>query len=137
MPKHTKAKRAKRQTTLLWQVFQAALIACFTILLLLVVSTFMLSKDWIGEDSITLVNTCLKIIGSALAGLMIGRKVECRTWLCGGISAALFLVLSVGAMYLFLGEIMLSWGLLGDLMMSIAIGASIAVMVQILKRKKS
>ncbi|MDD3400262.1 MAG: TIGR04086 family membrane protein [Eubacteriales bacterium] len=137
MPKYKKTRRPKRESTLVWKVTKAALIACLAVLVLLILTTLMLAWGWIGEGSITIVNTILKVLGAALAGFLIGRCITERTWLLGAISATLFQLLAVISMCIFLGEIHLNWSILGDILMSAAIGAAIAATTKMMRRPAS
>lgn len=136
MPKFKSSHKRKRQPTQLFTVLQAALIACLAVIVLLVFVTLMLSWDWFDQGSITLINTVLKIIGAALAGFIVVKKDMVKPWLTGGLSALLFLVLTVVSMCIFLGEAALGLSLLGDALMCIAVGAATAAIRQALKKRK-
>ncbi|MDO4565433.1 MAG: TIGR04086 family membrane protein [Clostridia bacterium] len=137
MRKYKRSKRGTGGGGRLWQVFQAALLACFAALAMLLITTLMLAQGWIKEGSITLINTVLKILGALFAGSLTARKATEKPWLWGGLAGVTFQTLAVVSMCLLVGEFPFSWGLIGDMLMSAAVGGSSAQLIAMMKKSKS
>ncbi|MDO4543057.1 MAG: TIGR04086 family membrane protein [Clostridia bacterium] len=135
MRRYKKTKRNTKHGSIGWKVFQAALLSCFAVLAMLLLTTMMLAWGWIKEDSITLINTIVKIIGALTAGLLAGKSSD-RPWLAGGVAAIVFMILSITCMSLLLSEFSFTWGLVGDILMSAVVGGAAAQITRMLKRPR-
>ena len=76
------------------------------------------------------------LLSAALAGLWIGRSVQDRAWLWGGIAGLLFSVLTALLFSLLLGSFRLSITTVSDALFAFVIGAAVAALLAWRKREK-
>ncbi len=131
-------KRTRRRSGLFtWRQLGGALIGCGIALAGMLLLSLLLYCDKAGEGAIGPVNGVLKVICPFAAGFFALRKASERTALTGAIAGALFEVILVLGLSLCIGDMSLSWALLGDLIISIATGmAGAMVKGLLLERQK-
>ncbi|MCL2694832.1 MAG: TIGR04086 family membrane protein [Clostridiales bacterium] len=137
MPKSKRSHRNKKKSGALWPIVKAALLASAAVLILIVIFTGVLYLEWLPESSIPLLNGIFKVVGAALAGLLVGRSLTERLWLFGGLAAALFQALATGCMGIFLGGLQLRPSLVGDILLAAVIGGAVAYAFFSLSKKKT
>ena len=125
-----RTRRAKGMFT--WRQLTGALMGCGIALLGMLILSLLLYWDKAGEGAIGPVNGVLKVICPFAAGFFALRKASERTALTGAIAGALFDVILVLGLSLCIGDVSLSWALLGDLIISIATGMAGAMVKSLL-----
>lgn len=128
------AKRRKR-TKIAWKrLLLGAVIGMAAMLLLTLLLTLFLYREWLPESAIPAGNTIIKILAALFCGIFIGLSKEPVRWYFGGIAALLALVFVSAAMSVYLGAFRPTWNLAADLLMSFAIGSAASAVF--LRRKK-
>lgn len=135
--KNRSRKRPHGKPSAVTGVIRAALIGCGAVVAAVSAMTLLLYWDVLNEDAVSIVNAVLKVLGAVLAGVLAVRGEPARAWLCGGLAAVLFALLTTAVMCLLAGELVLHLGLLGDLLMSFACGSATAPLCHLLKRSKT
>lgn len=133
----TKRKRNRNKSgkSCALAVARAALLACGVTVALVAAMTLLVYLGVLGEGGVSVAGAVLKILGAALAAYLAARQPCCRRgWLCGGLAGAAFTVLSTAAMCLLAGELILSWGLAGDVLMGFACGTAAAMLVRMFRK---
>ena len=126
-------KRTRRRSGLFtWRQLGGAFIGCGIALAGMLLLSLLLYWDKAGEGAIGPVNGVLKVICPFAAGFFALRKASERTALTGAIAGALFDVILVLGLSLCIGDVSLSWALLGDLIISIATGMAGAMVKSLL-----
>ncbi len=116
-------KRARRTKGLFtWHQLTGALLGCGIALLGMLLLSLLLYWDKAGEGAIGPVNGILKVICPFAAGFFALRKTSERASFTGAVAGALFDVLLVVGLCLCMGEMPLSWALVGDFIICIAAG---------------
>jgi len=137
MPRRKHSHRNRKKPNALWTVTRAALLACASVLLLILLFTGILYLEWLESSSIPLLNGIFKVAGAAIAGLFVGRAHGERSWLLGGFAAAAFQLLATCCMGIFLGGLQLSPALVGDLLLAAVIGGAVAYAADALTKKRT
>ena len=116
-------KRTRRTKGLFtWHQLKGALIGCGIALAGMLLLSLLLYWDKAGEGAIGPVNGILKVICPFAAGFFALRKTSERASFTGAVAGALFDVLLVVGLCLCMGEMPLSWALVGDFIICIAAG---------------
>ena len=116
-------KRTRRTKGLLtWQQLTGALLGCGVALLGMLLLSLLLFWDKAGEGAIGPVNGVLKVICPFVAGFFALKRTTERATVTGAMAGALFEVILVAGLCLFVGDFTPSWALVGDLVISIATG---------------
>ncbi len=127
-------KRGKSGRSRVLLVTRAALVACGAVVAAVALMTLLVYLGVLGEGGVSVVGAVLKILGAVLAAFLAARHPACCGWLCGGLAGAAFAVLSTAAMCLLAGELALSWGIAGDVLMGFACGAATAALVKMFRK---
>lgn len=120
------AKRKKRTQGRGKPLWKGALVGAGVLIGSVMLLAMLVFLGWLPESAIPVCNTIIKILTALSAGIAVGVSRERAPWYFGGIAALLSLTLSVAGMSLYLGAFRLSWNLLADLFMSVAIGSAAA-----------
>ena len=128
-------KRKKQANKPIAVMVRAALCAVGVTAVLVFAESLMLYWKWIGEDALSIGNLCIKILSAAVAGVLVGRRIDRRAWLYGAIAAAIYEVLTVGVMWLYLGSATFNLGLVSDLLMVVCVGAVTAALPKLVRRQ--
>lgn len=116
-------KRSRRARSLFtWRQLTGALVGCGIALLGMLLLSLLLYWNKAGEGAIAPVNGVLKVIGPFAAGFFALQRTSERSVFTGAIAGALFEVILVAALCLFVGVQSPSWALAGDLIICIACG---------------
>ena len=116
-------KRTRRTKGLFtWHQLTGALLGCGIALLGMLLLSLLLYWDKAGEGAIGPVNGVLKVICSFVAGFFALKRTTERATVTGAMAGALFEVILVAGLCLFVGDFTPSWALVGDLVISIATG---------------
>ena len=116
-------KRTRRTKGLFtWRQLGGALIGCGIAVAGMLLLSLLLYWDKAGEGAIGPVNGVLKVICPFAAGFFALRKASERAAVTGAIAGALFEVILVTGLSLCVGDVSVSWALLGDLVISVATG---------------
>ena len=130
-------KRMRRTKGLFtWHQLTGALIGCGIALAAMLLLALLLYWDKAGEGAIGPVNSILKVICPFAAGFFALKKPSERTFFTGGVAGALFEILLVAGLWLFVGDFSPSWALAGDLIISIATGIAGAMVRGLLLENK-
>lgn len=135
--KNRSRKRPHGKPSAVLGVIRAALIGCGAVVAAVSAMTLLLYWGVLNEDAVSIVNAVLKVLGAVTSGVIAVRGEPPRAWLCGGLAAVLFALLTTAVMCLLAGELALHIGLLGDLLMSFACGSAAAPICRMLKRKNA
>lgn len=116
-------KRTRRRSGLFtWHQLKGALVGCGIALLGMLLLSLLLYWDKAGEGAIGPVNGVLKVICPFAAGFFALRKASERTGVTGAVAGALFETILVAGLCACMGELPLSWALVGDFIICIATG---------------
>ena len=116
-------KRTRRTKGLFsWHQLAGALMGCGIALAGILLLSLLLYWDKAGEGAIGLVNGVLKVICPFAAGFLALRKASEKVAMTGAIAGALFDALLVAGLWLCVGDVSVSWALVGDLLISVATG---------------
>ena len=116
-------KRTRRTKGLFtWHQLTGALLGCGIALIGMLVLSLLLYWDKAGEGAIGPLNGVLKVICPFAAGFFALKRTTERATVTGAMAGALFEVILVAGLYLFVGDFTPSWALVGDLVISIATG---------------
>ena len=116
-------KRTRRTKGLFtWHQLTGALLGCGIALLGMLLLALLLYWDKAGEGAIGPVNGVLKVICPFAAGFFALKRTSERSAVTGAIAGALFEVILVAGLCLCMGELSMSWAIVGDLIISIATG---------------
>lgn len=94
----------------------------------------LIDKYWdkAGEGAIGPVNGVLKVICPFAAGFFALKRTSERSAVTGAVAGALFEVILVAGLCLCMGELPMSWAIVGDLIISIATGMAGAMVKRLL-----
>ena len=131
-------KRTRRTRGMFtWRQLTGAFIGCGIALMGILLLSLLLYWDKAGEGSIGPVNGILKVICPFAAGFFALNRTTDRTAVSGAIAGALFEIIVVGSLCLFMQDLSFSWALAGDLIICIAAGmAGAMVKGLLLERQK-
>ena len=116
-------KRTRRTKGLFtWHQLMRALLGCGIALLGMLLLSLLLYWDKAGEGAIGPVNGVLKVICPFSAGFFALKRTSERSAVTGAVAGALFEVILVVGLCLCMGELPMSWAIVGDLIISIATG---------------
>ena len=116
-------KRTRRTKGLFtWRQLTGALLGCGIALLGMLLLSLLLYWDKAGEGAIGPVNSILKVVCPFCAGFFALKKASERASVAGAIAGALFEMILAAGLGLCIGELPLSWALVGDLVISVATG---------------
>lgn len=116
-------KRTRRTKGIFtWRQVTGALIGCGIALLGMLLLSLLLYWDKAGEGAIGPVNGVLKVICPFAAGFFALQKASERSSITGAMAGALFEILLVAGLSLCMGDVSLSWALLGDFIICVATG---------------
>ena len=125
----------RKKENIPWRVpIKGMLIAVGVSVALILLLTLLVYLGWLPETAIPIGNTVIKALASAAAGFFVGRSRMRIKWWYGAIAAAAAQVVLWVLMNLYLGTWTLSWNLLADLLLSIAVGGAVSA---ILNRKQT
>ena len=124
------AKRKKR-TGIAWRaLLRGAALGAGVLLLLVLLLTLFVYREWLPESAMSIGNTVIKILTALAAGVFLGLGREKTPWYFGGIAAACALLFSAALMVIYLGTFRVTWNLLADLFMRFAIGSAAAGLIR-------
>lgn len=130
-------KRMRRTKSLFtWHQLTGALIGGGIALAAMLLLALLLYWDKAGEGAIGPVNSILKVICPFAAGFFALKKPSERTIFTGAVAGALFEILLVVGLWLFVGDFSPSCSLAGDLIISIATGIAGAMVRGLLLENK-
>lgn len=116
-------KRTRRTKGIFtWRQLTGALLGCGIALLGMLILSLLLFWDKAGEGAIGPVNGVLKVICPFAAGFFALKRTSERSAVTGAVAGALFEVIFVAGLCLCMGELPMSWAIVGDLIISIATG---------------
>lgn len=120
----------RRNRMIPWRVpLKGMLFAILAAVMLILILTLFVYLGWFGESAIPITNTVIKALAAATAGFVVGRHRTKVAWWYGAIAAAAAQLVLWAFMCLYLGEWNVSWSLLADLLLSIAVGGAIAALL--------
>lgn len=133
---HKSTHRKKNGALPIKPLLLAVLLSVGEATVLMLLFSLFLYLEWLPEDAIPVGNAIVKVLSAALAGLWIGRSVQDRAWLWGGIAGLLFSVLTALLFSLLLGSFRLSITTVSDALFAFVIGAAVAALLAWRKREK-
>lgn len=95
-------------------ILKSALAALVISILLVVLAAFLLQKQVLSIESITILNPVIKAASALIAALIGVRKFERRSFLYGGLSGLIYIVITFLAFSLFANEFSFTTGNLID-----------------------
>ena len=122
-------KRRKNREIPWRALLKGAVVSMLTSVVLILILTLFVYLGWFGESAIPITNTVIKALAAATAGFVVGRHRTKVAWWYGAIAAAAAQLVLWAFMCLYLGEWNVSWSLLADLLLSIAVGGAIAALL--------
>ena len=131
-------KRTRRTKGLFtWHQVTGALIGCGIALLSMLLLSLLLYWDKAGEGAIGPVNGVLKVICPFAAGFFALRRASKGPAWTGAVAGALYESIVIVVLCLCLGDVPVSWALLGDLIICVGTGmAGAMVKGLLLERQK-
>ena len=130
----TRTKRPEKKRGSWLTVLTAALIATVVSVLLTVAFAFVLQKQWLGMESISFINTGIKIISAAAAALIVCLRAPSRAPLKGALASAAYMALAFLLYSLLSGGFRFETGILIDLAMCALAGAITGMLTNLLKK---
>ena len=90
----TAKKQASSAMDMVIGLIKAALLAAVVTLALVLLYAYALQQGWLPDTSIPLVNAVIKVLGAALAALVVTRKCQARRWLLGAGAGVAYILLA-------------------------------------------
>jgi len=72
------------------ELLKGAVVASAASLLLIVLYAALMWQQWLGTESIAIVNTGIKVVSAALAGIVVARRCKEKAWLYGGAAGLIY-----------------------------------------------
>ncbi len=120
----------RKKRTIPWRVpLKGALFAILAAVALILLLTLFVYLGWFGESAIPISNTVIKVLAAAVAGAVVGLHRTKAAWWYGAIAAAAAQLVLWALMCLYLGAWTVSWSLVADLLLSVAVGGAIAALL--------
>ncbi len=82
--------RSNEAPNMFVELLKAAVLGSAVSLLLIVLYAAVMWQQWLGTGSIPIVNTCIKVLSAATAGLVIARRCRERTWFFGAAAGLIY-----------------------------------------------
>lgn len=115
------------------RIARGALAACALSVLLVTVFAFFLLKQWIGADSLNIVNTGIKAVCAVIAALIATRGADRGVLLLGAASGFAYMAVTFLVFSLLSGTFSPSAGTLTDILMCV-LGGIVVGVIRNLKR---
>lgn len=111
-------------------IVKAALIASVVTILLIVIYAFILHQGWLSENTVSIANSLIKVIGAVIASLLVVRKCEKLGWLYGALAGVVYILFAFIVFSLLTDTFTISLALLSDLGVGFLAGMVSAMVVQ-------
>lgn len=111
-------------------IVKAALIASVLTILLIVIYAFILHQGWLSENTVSMANSLIKVIGAVIASLLVVRRCERLAWLYGALAGVVYVLLAFVVFSLLTDTFTLSLALLSDLGVGFLAGMVTAMVMQ-------
>jgi len=130
---HKATHRRKRTATPIWALCKAVLLAFAAATAAMLLLALMLYLEWLPEGAISVGNAIIKVGAAALAGFLVGRSAVQQPWLYGGAAGVLFTGVTTLVFSLLVGSFRPTWSLLGDALLTFAVGAAVSALTARIK----
>ena len=135
--KKRKKRERKRTGEFALQILRASLLACICTTVLVILLAFMIQWEWFSVSRIHSINTLIKAVSAAFAGLLIGLRVDRRGWLIAGSAGTVYILLSSIAFSLIERDFAVSWLFATDLLLGFLCAAITQIFVRVLKEMRA
>ena len=114
------------------QLIKAGLIASALSIALIVLFAVALQQSWLGDGSIAVVTSVIKVLGAALASFVITRKCKSRAWLYGALAGIVYAQMAFAIFSALSGTFSITLALLCDMAIGALAGMLTAMIIKAL-----
>lgn len=127
------ARKAEKSISMVAELVKAVVISLGVSFILVVLYAVALKEELLQTTTMTLFTTVIKVICSALAGVLAVRRCRRRLWLYGAAGGGLYTLLAFGVFSAVAGSLCVSIALLSDIGMGVLAGLLSVMIMQMLK----
>jgi len=127
------ARAAEKRVSMITELIKAVIISLAMSFILVVLYAVALKEELLSTTTMTLFTTVIKVICSALAGILTVRRCRRRLWLYGAAGGGLYTLLAFGVFSAVAGSLCVSLALLSDIGMGLLSGLLSVMVMQMLK----
>lgn len=114
------------------QLIKAGLIASVLSIALIVLFAVALQQSWLGDGSIAVVTSVIKVLGAALASFVITRKCKHRAWVYGALAGIVYALMAFAIFSALSGTFSITLALLCDMAIGALAGMLTAMIIKAL-----
>lgn len=126
----SKAKPVSRNMFI--NILKGALIASAVSVVLIVIYAFLLYKGVLSNDSVSIVNSFIKVVSAAVAAIIVVRKCQEKRWLFGGLTGLVYTLFAFMVFSILSSTFAFSWAMLSDMGMGVLTGIFTAMILSAL-----
>ena len=122
-----KSKRVS-EATFLGNVVKGALLASGASIALIAIYAFLIWKQWVPFESVSIVNTGIKVVSAAFGGIIAAAASKHRVWLTGGVTGAAYALFAYAVFSILSDTFSFSVAVIADVAIG-TVSAALAAMV--------
>jgi putative membrane protein (TIGR04086 family) len=119
------------------EMFKVILFSCILSAGMILLLALALKWGWIGVEGVDAMNTVIKALSAAIAGVAISGRQLPKSWLVAGSCGVLYMMASFALFALLGGGFHFGTGTLSDLLMVFACASCACILSNIIREKKT